>query len=151
MHMHIEGIDHIFATQYLIIPIYIFLKNMVYTEKHTNIHFFSERNWWIPHIDSWREWLQLQRNIWGLQTLPSVELWSLLFGTRILVPRTGGGTWKFPPVWRGKVIFQIPHFSVPYLKRGVHILSPAAEKGEGQIGKMFSFRESSEWVLNGNE
>ena len=35
--------------------------------------------------------------------------------------------------------------------RGVHILSPAAEKGEGQIGKMSSFRESSEWGLNGNE
>ena len=60
------------------------------------------------------------------------------------------GTWKFPPFWRGKVIFQTFIFWF-HLNRGVHILSPAAEKGEGQIGKMSSFRESSEWVLNGNE
>ena len=60
------------------------------------------------------------------------------------------GNLKISPFLKRKIIFQTFIFWF-HLNRGVHILSPAAEKGEGQIGKMFSFRESSEWVLNGNE
>ena len=54
-------------------------------------------------------------------------------------------------VWRGKSSSE-PSFFRFHLNWGVHISSPAAEKGEGQIGKMFSFsgefwvRRKWKWV-----